>query len=65
VFDDAIYCALHGATVGGLQWDYGDTAHPDVDNAIPAMVTWISRIAEDDIVAIEAEVVGRAGFVIW
>jgi hypothetical protein len=51
VFDDAIYCALHGATVGGLQWDYGDTAHPDVDNTIPALVTWISRIAEDDIVA--------------
>jgi hypothetical protein len=51
VFDNAIYCALHGATVGGLQWDYGDSAHPDVDNAIPALVTWISRIAEDDIVA--------------
>jgi hypothetical protein len=37
--------------MGGLQWDYGDSPHPDVDNRIPALVTWISRIAEDDIVA--------------
>jgi hypothetical protein len=51
VFDDAIYCALHGATVGGLQSDYGDYSHPDVDNSIPALVSWVSRIAEDDVVA--------------
>ena len=37
--------------MGGMQWDYGDSAHPDVDNHIPALVAWISRVAEDDIVA--------------
>lgn len=51
VFDGTGYCALHAATMGGLQWDYGDSSHPDLDNRIPALVTWISRIAEDDIVA--------------
>lgn len=51
VLNDVIYCALHGATVGGLQSDYGDYAHPDIDNRVPALVAWISRIAEDDVVA--------------
>ncbi|MGH7723278.1 MAG: hypothetical protein ACRENL_10705 [Candidatus Dormibacteria bacterium] len=51
VFEGAIYCALHAATMGGLQWDYGDSPHPDLDNRLPALVSWIARIAEDDIVA--------------
>jgi hypothetical protein len=51
VFDGIIYCALHRETIGGLHWDYGDSPHPDLDNRIPALVTWISRMAEDDIVA--------------
>lgn len=51
VFDDAVYCALHEATVRGLLCDFGDSPHPAVDNRIPAIVSWISRTAEDDIVA--------------
>jgi len=51
VFEDTVYCALHGATLTGLHWDFGDSPHPDVDNRVPALVAWISRVAEDDIVA--------------
>jgi hypothetical protein len=51
VFDGNVYCPLHGATMSGLHWDFGDSPHPDVDNRIPALVAWVSHTAEDDIVA--------------
>jgi hypothetical protein len=52
VFENAVYCSLHGATVSGMHSDYGDSAHPDLDNPLPALIAWISRAAEDDIVDI-------------
>jgi hypothetical protein len=52
VFENAVYCSLHGATLSGMHSEYGDTAHPDLDNPLPALIAWISRAAEDDIVDI-------------
>jgi hypothetical protein len=52
VFQDAVYCTLHGTAVSGMHSEYGEAAHPDLDNPLPAMITWISRAAEDDIVDI-------------
>jgi hypothetical protein len=51
VFDDTVYCTLHGTTMSGMHSDFGDTQHPDLDNRLPALIAWISRTAEDDIVA--------------
>lgn len=50
VVDDVVYCGLHGATMGGIRADFGDT-HPQKDNPLPAAVTAASRIIEDDVVA--------------
>jgi hypothetical protein len=52
VVDDTVYCSLHAATLSAMRSEYGDTAHPDLDNRLPAMIAWISQAAEDDIVAI-------------
>lgn len=51
VFDDAVYCTLHGAAMSGMRSDFGDTPHPDLDNRLPALIAWISATAQDDIVA--------------
>ncbi len=51
VFEDAVYCPLHAATMRGLQCDFGDFPHPDVGNRVPALVAWVSATAEDDVVA--------------
>lgn len=59
VFDNAVYCSLHGAAVSGLHAEQGDTAPADLDSPLPALIGWISRAAEDDIVDI-LQGVGRA-----
>lgn len=59
VVENAVYCALHGAALSGMQAEYGDTAEPDLDNPLPALIAWISRAAEDDIVDI-LQGIGRA-----
>ncbi|HEY7926316.1 MAG TPA: hypothetical protein VIG86_02720 [Candidatus Dormibacteraeota bacterium] len=51
VFENTVFCTLHGATMSGMHSDFGDTQHPDLDNRLPALIAWISRTAEDDIVA--------------
>jgi hypothetical protein len=56
VVGDAVYCVLHGASVGGLQPDYGDVTKPEVDDPVPAMVTQVSKLVGDDIVAALREI---------
>jgi hypothetical protein len=51
VVDDTVYCALHAASVSAERPTFADTLHPELGSRLPALIAWISRVAEDDIVA--------------
>jgi hypothetical protein len=59
VFENAVYCSLHGAALSGMHTEHGDTTQADLDNPLPTLIAWITRAAEDDIVDI-LQGIGRA-----
>jgi hypothetical protein len=56
VYGDEVYCALHASTMAGIDSEYGQSVHPDLENRLPAIVNWVTRNAEDDIVATMASI---------
>lgn len=61
VYGGKVYCALHGSTMAGIDSEYGEAVHPDLENRLPAIVNWVSRNAEDDIVATMASIARGRG----
>jgi hypothetical protein len=61
VYAGKVYCALHASTIAGIDSEYGESIHPDLENRLPAIVNWVSRNAEDDIVATMASIARGRG----
>ena len=56
IYGGEVYCALHASTMAGIDSEYGESVHPDLENRLPAIVNWVTRNAEDDIVATMASI---------
>jgi hypothetical protein len=50
--------------MAGIDSEYGEAVHPDLENRLPAIVNWVSRNAEDDIVATMASIARGRGEVL-
>ena len=59
-----VYCSVHANTMSGIEWEYGSAPHPDLENRIPAVINWLARATEDDVVATLHSVCGALGEVL-
>ena len=50
--------------MNGVVSEFGEGIHPDIENRLPALVNWVCRNAEDDIVATMRAVAERRGEVL-
>ncbi|MGC8460586.1 MAG: hypothetical protein ACP5OR_01895 [Candidatus Dormibacteria bacterium] len=51
VVNGHVYCPSHAGYVEGTESEFGAHVHPDVENRVPALVNWVTRELDADVLA--------------
>ncbi len=49
VVNGHVYCPAHAGYVEGTESEFGAHVHPDVENRVPALVNWVTRELDADV----------------
>lgn len=52
VVKQKVYCPSHASYMTGTASEFGVHVHPDVENRVPALVNWVTREVDDDMIGI-------------